>query len=105
MCSAMDKSGGRSPTDVDEAGTVRAQYDWSSAFPSTGVVETVSRAVGRDPKALEPLYESIDPDALDAIVGSFDSQRPRDDTTVSFVFADRRVTVSGSGEVLVRPTQ
>lgn len=98
----MDESGDPSPTDVDEDGTVRAQYDWSSTPPSTGVVETVSRAVDRDPNALEPLYESIDPDALDAIVGSLNSRRAREDTTVSLVFAERRVTVSGSGEVLVR---
>lgn len=99
----MDDFGDPSSTDVDEDRTVRARYDWSSTSPSTGVVETVSRAVGRDPKALDPLYDSIDPDALDAIVGSSDSWRDRDDTTVSFGFAERRVTVTGSGEVLVRP--
>lgn len=84
-------------------GTLRSEYDWSSISPSTAVVESVAEAVDRETTDLDSLYDSLDPDALDALVGADRTPRDRADTTVSFTFAGRRVTVHSSGEVVVDP--
>lgn len=84
-------------------GTVRSEYDWSSISPSTAVVESVAAAVDRETTDLDSLYASLDPDALDTLVGADRTARVRGDTAVSFTFAGRRVTVDSTGEVLVEP--
>ena len=84
-------------------GTVRAQYDWASTSPPMAVVEAVAVALDRETTSLEPLYESVDPDALDALLHSNGSSATPRDLTVTFTVADRQVTVHGSGEVVVRP--
>jgi len=84
-------------------GTVRAQYEWASTPPAMAVVETIAVALDREATALEPLYESVDPDALDALLQSNGSSATPRDLTVTFTVADRQVTVHGSGEVVVRP--
>ena len=83
-------------------GTVRAQYEWASTPPPIAVIETVAVALDRTEIALEPLYESVDPDALDALLQSQGSSATPDDLSVTFTVADRQVTVHGSGEVVVR---
>lgn len=99
-----DRSGDPGPA-TDEDGPILATYDWSSTAPSTGVVETVATAGDREPTALEPLYASVDPDALDALVRS-NGTRPTDgDVTVTFAFAGHEVTVSANGAVVVRPLE
>lgn len=84
-------------------GAVHAQYEWSSTPPSTAVIETVAIAVNREPTTLEPLYESLDPDALDTLVRSTGTTSENGETmSVSFSFADRQVTVHSRGDVIVR---
>ena len=85
-------------TATDETNVVRAQYEWSSTDPSTAVIEAVSAVVEREPTKIEPLYSTIDPDALNAAIRSGSDAA----TTVSFPFAGRRVTVPGTGEIAVR---
>ncbi|PSQ15691.1 hypothetical protein BRD00_13610 [Halobacteriales archaeon QS_8_69_26] len=82
-------------------GTVRAQYDWAATPPPIAVAETVAVALDRKATAFEPLYESVDPDALDALVQSKASSATPGEVTVTFPVADRQVTVHGSGEVVV----
>lgn len=79
---------------------VRAHFDWSSTTPAEAVVQTVAVAADRDPAALEPLYDAVDPDALNALVRG--DGKLTDSVTVTFVYADRQVTVHGTGEVVVR---
>ena len=93
-------SGGDEHDGEDE--TIRAQYEWASTAPSTAVIETVAIALDREPTTIEPLYESIDPDALDALLRSNGSPATANDVTVSFVVADRQVTVHSRGDVVVR---
>ena len=76
----------------------RATYDWESTPPSTGVVEVVSNATGREPLALPQLYGAIDSDALDSLFRSSSVE-----TSLTFAFADCEVTVTGDGEVVVKP--
>ena len=83
-------------------GTVRAQYEWASTPPPIAVIETVAVALDREATAFGTLYESVDPDALDALLRSNGSSATPDDLSVTFTVADRQVTVHGSGEVVVR---
>jgi hypothetical protein len=85
-------------TAIDETNVVREQYEWSSTDPATAVIEAVSAVVDRDPTEIEPLYGTIDPDALNSAIRSGADAA----TTVSFPFAGRRVTVHGTGEIAVR---
>ncbi|SFR49457.1 HalOD1 output domain-containing protein [Halorubrum sodomense] len=80
-----------------ETPEVRATYDWDSTPPSTGVVEVVSSATGREPLALPQLYGAIDSDALDTLFRSSTVE-----TSLTFAFADCEVTVTGDGEVVAK---
>ena len=84
-------------------GAVRAEHDWTSRPPSTAVIETVAVARDCEPAGLEPLYEVVDPDALDTLVRSSRDGPVADGTTVTFEVADMSVTVHGGGTVVVRP--
>lgn len=61
---------------------------------SAAVVRAVAAFTGRDPLSMEPLYRSVDPDALDALFES-PSQGAG---LVEFSFCGLRVQVTASGE-------
>ena len=66
---------------------------------SQAVVETVARAEGADALDLEvPLYDAIDPDALDAL---FQSGHASVDGYVEFVYYGYEVTVTADGNVSI----
>ncbi|SFC56178.1 hypothetical protein SAMN05444422_110124 [Halobiforma haloterrestris] len=68
--------------------------------PSQRVVTKIAEADDVEPATLEPpLYSTIDPDALDALVESGDA-----DTTVSFAYHGYEVRVDGTGEVTLTET-
>ena len=92
-------------TPSGKADAIRAEYDWTSTTPSTAVVETVAVASDREPARLEPLYETIDPDALDALIRSNGVEPVGDGITVRFEIAGQTVTVRGSGAVVVQPVE
>lgn len=79
----------------------RVQHDWESGTElSMTVVDAVAEGAGEDPSSLPPLYECIDPDALETLFS------PRRDTGItsgsaSFEFAGHPVEVHASGEVVV----
>lgn len=63
--------------------------------PSDRVVQTIADREGVDPTELPPLFESVDPDALDALLR-------RDDTAgaqVTFTHHGHEVTVRSDGRV------
>lgn len=60
---------------------------------SERVIRRVSTAADSDPVELPPLYDAIDPDALDALVERMS------DGTVSFVYAGYEVIVENDGTV------
>lgn len=62
--------------------------------PIHDIVSAVADANGQSHTDLPPLLDAIDPDALVAFVDSAD-----DDAELSFDYCDRRVVVSGTGEV------
>lgn len=69
--------------------------------PSYQVVQAVADATGRDPTALEPLNEVIDPDALDGLFTDAADDGPHPTGRVTFTFAGCDVVVGPGGEVEV----
>jgi len=91
------------PPETEHA--VRADYDWTAIPPSTAVIETVAIALDRKPTGTEPLYEAVDPDALNTLIRSTDPDLAEDELTVMFRFAGQSVTVHVGGTVVVQPAE
>lgn len=64
--------------------------------PSESVIKAVAEAEGCDPLDSPPLYEVLDPDALDALFRGCGSCR------VGFEYAGYEVVVRSNGRVVVR---
>ena len=77
--------------------TQKCRLDASSGAPiSVQIVDAVACREGREPVALtETLYESVDPDALDAFFESLDDP----DATLTFRYHGYHVRVDGTGEI------
>lgn len=78
-------------------------YDWAETPPTAAVVETFERVVGDDLDRALPLYESVEPDALDALFDHALRNGEPSSTSVCFEFAGHLVTVYGSGELVLKP--
>lgn len=66
---------------------------------STAVVCHVASVTDSDPTALPPLYDAIDPEALNRLVDG------SDELVVEFEYDGFRVTVTGDGEIDLRPLE
>lgn len=82
--------------------TVQADFNWEVVTPSTAVIETISIASNTDPSKIEPLYDSIDSDALDNLISSNGTRPTNGTTTVSFPVSGYGVSVHSDGTVVVR---
>jgi len=72
-----------------------------SLAPALAVVRAIAAATGRPARELSPLYDSIDPDALDALCEH--ARRRSASTGLSFAHAgvDVELQVSPAGELTV----
>ena len=61
---------------------------------SEAVIHTVARETDRDPLELPPLFDAVDPDALDALA------RTRRGGDVTFEYAGQTVTVDCDGQTV-----
>lgn len=79
-------------------------YGWGDSSVTTAIVEAVATESECDPEELEPLYEVVDPDALEAFfdAGSRGSGSPR---RVAFTYEGYEVTVSGADRIEVTRTE
>jgi hypothetical protein len=81
--------------------TYRFGYDKGTADPGMAVVTALSEVMEADPTTLAPLYDTVDLEALDALV------RARDDTDgdvhVSWTHEGYAVTVHSYGMITVAP--
>ena len=59
------------------------------------VIQTVAETTDTDPLELPPLYETIDPDALDALIADMQAG------TISFTYTDCEITVHSDGTVTI----
>lgn len=77
-------------------------YRTGATRVSDRVLEAVADARGTDPLELDrPLYDVVDPDALDALFAADDGT---DTLRVEFTYGGYRVTVRGDGQIGVRAT-
>ena len=97
-----------SADDPSAASTPNKRYT-DSFDPHVGPVETivdlVARATGQSVFELPPLYDTTDPDALNALFsGSLDDGSESYPKTFEFTYEGFRVQVAGDGQVtVVRP--
>jgi hypothetical protein len=83
----------------------RTSYDPSAdGSLDSAVVVAIAEATSTSPHDIEPLYETLDPDALANLFTSTIRGDPRRSGTVSFVHDGCHVTVTGD-EILVEPDQ
>ncbi len=97
----MSKSNRRS-RDSDTStpmNVTRKQFDWSETRPSAAVTEYISAMTGREQTDFAPLYETIDPEALDSLVDSSGRSTP---VSISFEYAGHSVTVRSDGELVIK---
>lgn len=84
--------------------THRAWLDWSrDERVSDAVVEAVAAAERVCPAQLEPLYDHVDPEALDELFGPTRTGMREAFGHTSFSYAGYLVTVHSDGEITIRP--
>lgn len=96
----MTKTNDRSGTGVEydpDTDVYNAQFDSTQTNASTAVVEAVAAVRHCDPMDLEPLYNSVDTDALDAIIDGSDG------VSVSLVASGLRVTINCDETIEIEP--
>lgn len=81
----------------------KIQTDSSDEAVSQQVVKAVADAKGVDPLDLPPLYDSIDPDALDALFSNADASTSMPE--LQFRVAGCEVLVRGDGVVTITHTE
>jgi len=83
MTSAAD-----SPVADPERGSFTARYDWTANDdPSMSIVRAVAAVTGTEPTEMRPLYEVVDPEAMNRLVTDRGLERDRYDSR----FASRTV--------------
>lgn len=96
---ASDESGDGDVRD-DRVDRHRTCHDWEGdGSVSTSVVQGVAAVTGDAPTEIEPLYEAVDPDALDRLVASL---RGDGGGEVRFVLDGCEVTVEADGAIEFR---
>lgn len=90
-----DSNGGGNGRETD---TYHTTYDPDTpgSLP-VAIIELVSGAIGKEPKAMDPLFDVVDPDALDALFRSRETRTGR----IEFGFCGCEVRAVSGGEVLV----
>lgn len=81
----------------------RAEFDQDAVRPSTAVVATLAAVTGADPTEMEPLYDSVDTDALDAVLGARSARDSPVSVTVDV--GGYEVEISSDGVVDVDPSE
>lgn len=85
-----------------DSDSYHATFDPSEVSANAAVVDSVAAVLRRDPLEIDPLYEYVDTDSLDALI---DAARGKSSPYISasFRFAGTDVTVHGDGTVTVEP--
>lgn len=87
--------------DANAGITENAPYSGEESL-STAVIQAVADAADLEPAELgTPLYDQIDPDALDNLFSDRHNGMPRGSGHVVFTLLDYEVTVYSDGQVVV----
>lgn len=81
----------------DELEVFHVTFDPDSDPVGELIVEAVAAIQNRQPQNLDPLYETIDTEALDGMLPGGDTRRGFDE--VSFVYERMEIMVESSGEL------
>ncbi|MFC7213305.1 HalOD1 output domain-containing protein [Saliphagus sp. GCM10025334] len=85
-----------------ETDTYTVSYDWASdELPSEAVVEAVAAATGSTSESIPPLYEVVDPEALDQLFVPTSQGTSLRTGVVEFQFHGCDVTISTCGRTTV----
>lgn len=84
---------------MSQRGVVERSAESTSV--SEEVVSAVAAARGLDPTDLDPLFEAIDPDALDDLYDRNGWGRAQPSVRVEFTYCGCEVVVNGDGSVAV----
>lgn len=89
-----------SPLSPDRRPEDRTRVAWTGEDEiQARIVERVAEVAGVEPTDLEPLYQAVDPDALDRLVRGSAGFR-----AASFVYAGHHVRLFADGQLTVNPT-
>ena len=95
----MENSSSRVGVGRDGTGqTISRSFDWRETPPSVAVVRLLSVATDSDPTAIEPLGETVDPDALDRLLLSMDEE-----SRLEFTYDCLSVSLHGDGTIAAEP--
>ena len=82
---------------VDQPITDGGDQGWNDdPAPSEAIIEAIAEETDSDPLELPPLYNAIDPDALDRLFAN------REGGTVTFCCCGHKITVKQDGTVVIR---
>lgn len=73
----------------------------SDEKPSLTVIDRIAALEETDPVELPPLYDAIDPEALDSLVDPPATDDSRTASTVRFAYCGYDVRVRSDGEIMV----
>jgi len=82
-----------------ETDTYHADYQPSEHGSLANVIlYLVSTATGNDPETMGPLYDEVDPDALESLIQSHEGETGR----IEFCYYGCEITVASDGQILVQ---
>ncbi|MCU4974475.1 hypothetical protein OB955_17275 [Halobacteria archaeon AArc-m2/3/4] len=92
----------RSTASSSEPATIQTFIYTTDESVSEAVLDAVASITDSDPIELDPLYYTIDPDALDTLFESrpYNTELPRD-VQVTFSYVGLQVTVTAAGQIIV----
>lgn len=82
-----------------ESGTVRTQFDQEKTPASMAVIATLAEVMDTDPMEMRPLYSTVDPDALDALVQV--RHTTTEDIHISFTHEGHKIRVHNYGVISI----
>lgn len=88
-----------------KTGAYRVKFSYGSDPPSLVLCEAIASITDEDPLELEPLFDVIDPDALDSLFVPTTSGESRGDGSVSFTFHGFDVEVKSYGLIEIEPAE
>lgn len=77
-----------------------ATFDPTDRSVNEAVVESVAAVLNREPLEIDPLYEYVDPDALEAMIDAA-GQKRSPYCSMSFRFEETDVTVGADGRIRI----
>lgn len=90
----------RTGPEVAMSDRYQTHHDWEGdGTVALSVIEAVAAVSGTEPTEFEPLYNAVDPDALNKLFASFQT---RSEGLVSFTLDGYDVTVASSGEIEIQ---